>query len=86
MRPYQNEDGTKSFLVDAKEIGEAKAVLAKFAIDFIDSQNAVFDDQGDVTDVDFTVRGQDDDISFALDSMVKIIRPYPEGFMHKRRG
>jgi len=82
---YLNEDGTISFLVNAMETEEAKALLAKFDIQVLDTQDAVFDGAGVVTDVDFTVRGKDEDISFALDSMIKMIRPYPQGFVHKTR-
>ena len=72
-------------MVDAMDVEEAKAVLARFDVDFFDLENALFDGAGRVTDVDFTVRGKDEDISFALESMVKMIRPYPKSFVHKRR-
>jgi hypothetical protein len=85
MQTYRNEDGTESFLVDAMDAEEAKAVLAKFDVEFVDSENALFDGQGRVTDVDFTVKGKNDDISFALESMVKMTRPYPKAFVHKSR-
>jgi proteasome assembly chaperone (PAC2) family protein len=82
---YLNKDGTISFLVNTIETEEAKSVLTKFDIQVLDTEDAVFNAAGGVTDVDFTVRGKREDISFALDSIVKMIRPYPEGFVHKRR-
>jgi hypothetical protein len=86
MQPYRNEDGTKSFLVDAMDSDEAKAVLAKFGVEFVGSEDALFDGTGRVADVDFTVRGRDDEIAFALESMVKMVRPYPKNFTRKERG
>ncbi len=78
-----NADGTKSFLIDAVDKNDAIVALAKFNISVLKTEEAIFSDSGKVLDIDFTVDAKDEEISFALDSMTKMLRPYPKGFVHK---
>jgi reverse gyrase len=84
MESQLNKDGTRSFLVDGVNKVEAISVLSRFDIELVDTIDAIFDSSGRVLDVEFVVLGSEADISFALDSITKFIRPYPKGFIHKR--
>lgn len=86
MGIHLNDDGTKSFLVDVLDKTDVLTVLSKFDIEVVETEDAIFDGSGHVLAVDFTVWSSPEDISFALDSITKMVRPYPKGFAHKRGG
>ena len=82
---YDNEDGTFSFLMDALEVTQARVALSKQNVRILTEDDALYDRQGRVMNVDMTVEGSEDDILFALQDMIKFIRPYPKGFARKRQ-
>ena len=86
MGIHLNDDGTKSFLVDALDKTDVLTALSKFNIEGVETGDAIFDGFDRVSAVDFTVRSSVEEISFALDSITKMVRPYPKGFAHKRGG
>lgn len=81
---HNNEDGTLSFLIDALEVSQARVALSKQNIRINDENDALFDRDGKVMEVDMTVEGSEEDVLFALQDMAKVIRPYPKGFSRKR--
>ena len=73
-------------MVEALDKTDVLTALSKFNIEVVETGDAIFDGSGHVLEVDFTVRSSAEDISFALDSITKMVRPYPKGFVHKRGG
>ena len=73
---HDNDDGTKSFLGDAMELSQIRVALNKQNISIIHEEDALFNSKGKVVDIDFTVDGPNEDRSFALQDMIKYIRPY----------
>ncbi len=89
MEAYPNGDGTISILVDAQDKNDALIVFSKFNIEVVETYDAIFNSKtGKVSNVDFTVRASEADVSFALASSTKMLttRPYPPEFVHRRRG
>lgn len=81
---HNNEDGTLSFLIDALEVSQASVALSKQNIRIVGEDGALFDRAGTVMEVDMTVEGSEEDVLFALQDMIKFIRPYPKGFSRER--
>ena len=84
MNSHLNKDGTRSFLIDALDKADAINALSKFNLEILEEEDAIFDSSGNVSVVEFVIRGSEDNVSFALDSITKMIRPYPASFRHKR--
>jgi hypothetical protein len=85
MHSHLYEDGSRSFLVDVIDKSDALTALAKFNIEVLATEDAIFDGHGKVLDVDFLVRCTNNDLSFAMDSITKMIRPYPKDYVFKKR-
>ena len=86
MHSHLYEDGSRSFLVGAADKSDALTALAKLNIEVLATEDAIFDGRGNVSDVDFLVKCSEHDFSFAMDSITKMVRPYPKGFVFKKHG
>lgn len=86
MDSHLYEDGSRGFLVDAVDKSDALTALAKFGIEVISTEDAIFDGADRVLEVEFIVKCSNDDFSFALESITKMVRPYPKGYVFNPRG
>lgn len=83
MSYYTYPNGNKSFLVDSLDKKDVETALSKHGIHIEKIIDAMFGIEGKVLMVDFVVSASDAEISFALDSITKLVRPYPKGFTHQ---
>jgi hypothetical protein len=73
---YIEENGSISFLVEAPEIAQIRKALDRQNVRIIEETDAVFNAATDkVYDIDLNVDGTIEDIEFALQDLIKFVRP-----------
>ncbi len=77
-----NEDGSIAILVDSLALNTVEVSLAKHNIEVVERNEAIFLKESMVYEL--VLRASRDDISFAIASGTKSLRPFPPDYQHRR--
>ena len=77
METYLHKDNTRGFFVDIGDKSSIEAALNRNGIVIVSVEEAFR--VNEILVFEFRVKAEESEIAFALDSMVKLIRPYPRG-------